>query len=443
MRHTTDPAKTTTNMREIDHHRLPAKVVFSFAVGADSSRAVDGVLRNAVRFLTAPIMLHVSSNSRYHWGATLEFVANHSSQLLLNPRRLRVVKHTPSVLHAHIVNWLYCCETNQPCANDDADGRFVLMSTSQVLVRPGAEDWIRRYSMSASIVHGWPMGTVGIAELLDVTQAPGADGLRQLVWQHPREHNGTRCPGSLPRRRDSAALSLEENSYAAAFVRLLKRGEASVSRAFRRAPIVHYAPLEGSFYPFDLLRLFIREVWSGSIFEQASERMQNGTSCPCMCLLYANDTHGCGREGAQSHSPQQGCTGACTFEEILLPTFAAQRVIDEAEWRHASPPIVLSVLSARSINWSTTSNAIVRFGAAVLRQHTGSNVSHQSDAPGSSFCFAIKVPHHAFPETELLRERARQLAKVLRKAKSEVRPAAMPMALPAEGSGEHLQDCLS
>lgn len=93
------------------------KVVFSFAVGADSSRAVEGVLRNAVRYLTSPIMVHVSSNSRFYWPSTLEFVANHSQQLMLNPRRLRVVKHTPGVLHAHISNWLYCCSVSRPCHN--------------------------------------------------------------------------------------------------------------------------------------------------------------------------------------------------------------------------------------------------------------------------------------------------------------------------------------
>ena len=282
--------------------------------------------------------------------------------------------------------------------------------------------------MTASIMDGLPTGTFGISDLLSSTHVPGVNGFQQLEWMGAHRRNRTGCH-YIPIRRDSASLSPKENTYALAFVRLLMRGGPLVSHAFGRDKIVHYSPVEGSFYPFGLLHSFVREVWSGSVFEQASERLQNGTACPCLCLLYANDAHGCGREGAQSHAPEQGCTGACTFEETLLPTFAAQRVTDEAEWRHASPPIVLSVLAARSVNWSATSSAIVRFGAAALRDSALPNGSHPSIQGGGGgggggggvpYLFALKIPRHAFPETELLVERARQLARSQNKAKGEV-----------------------
>jgi hypothetical protein len=278
--------------------------------------------------------------------------------------------------------------------------------------------------MTVSIVDGWPRGVIGISDMLSSTEALGVNGFRQLEWARNHQRNRTSCH-SIPTRRDSASLSPKENTYALAFVRLLMRGDSMVSHAFGRDKIVHYSPVEGSFYPFGLLHAFVREVWSDSVFEEASERLQNGTACPCMCLLYTNDTHGCGKEGAQSHAPEQGCTGACTFEETLLPTFAAQRVTDEAEWRRASPPIVLSVLPSRSVNWSATSSALVRFGAAVLRSAlpNGSHPSAAGRSGGVPYLFALKVPRHAFPETELLVDRARQLARAQSKARGGVWPS--------------------
>ena len=116
------PAKTRTIM--------PAKVVFSFAVGADSSRAVDGVLRNAIRFLTAPIMLHVSSNSRYHWGdprvrgepffaAPAQSTSTarreaHAFSATCSHRELALLLRNLSALRQRRRRWSLCADVYQP-----------------------------------------------------------------------------------------------------------------------------------------------------------------------------------------------------------------------------------------------------------------------------------------------------------------------------------------
>ena len=103
---------------------------------------------------------------------------------------------------------------------------------------------------------------------------------------------------------------------------------------------MHVHRHEGSFWPMSTVRAFVSAAFNGTIFEEAAQAQQQGQGCPCFCRLYNGTPCGTPRSAFV-----EGCVGACTFDELLLPTFAAQSLGTSAtpEWRSASPALVLHV----------------------------------------------------------------------------------------------------
>ena len=106
---------------------------------------------------------------------------------------------------------------------------------------------------------------------------------------------------------------------------------------------------EGSFYPLHVLRDFVRCGVSGTPFEEALAQCEDcGSSC---CTLYdGRHARGGGGElerrrsdggrgGASVHSWQKRVRGACALEEVLLPSFVAQRWVSLIE--QSSPPLAM------------------------------------------------------------------------------------------------------
>ena len=369
------------------HRTIAAQqVVFSFAVGADSSNAVDAVIRNAVAFTKGLIILHVSSNSRYYRQDTLDFVANQTSlgRVRFNPKRLQVFKHTPAVLAAHLSNWEYCSRGSLPCTREH--GMWVLMSTNQVLFRHGIEEWIGRHGGGSST--WWqdlPSGLVALHEWA-TSRNLSALHIPPTVRVHP----------FIPRR-------VNNSRYAAAFARLFEN-RSMLPSGLQASPIVTYAPHEGSFYSFRVMRQFM-VMYKGSIFDRVAIAQQTSQDpCPCLCHLYAHED--CGHPD-KSGDVSLGCAGGCTFEETLLPTFAAQQAHPTAM---TSPPVVLSATLTGSWPHEATVAREMAVGSLAL-----DILGNRMAMP---YLFGIKVPRHAFPATAAALKRVIELSTAEHRAAS-------------------------
>mmetsp|Transcript_56576 Transcript_56576/g.93503 ORF Transcript_56576/g.93503 Transcript_56576/m.93503 type:complete len:277 (+) Transcript_56576:84-914(+) len=255
-----------------------------------------------------------------------------------------------------------------PCAR--RAGTFVLMASNQVFLRRGLESWVRRHAISRE----WPSLVMNQST---PTRDLSAHSLGILRWNPAGSHVAT--PSQL-------AISRGNTTYAASFGELLR--SSNRPEGWRASPVrvMHH---EGTFYPFALMRAFMQR-YVGSVFETAAQAQRRGEECPCFCLVYKYNHSQCADRDAGG---RPGCIGGCTFEELLLPTFAAQRLMPHV-WKQASPPAVLILDGATALP-----RDVLRTFVRGIADHL---VERASGTSGLGYIFAIKLPRHAFIDTEKL-----------------------------------------
>ncbi|KAL1518702.1 hypothetical protein AB1Y20_002989 [Prymnesium parvum] len=354
-------------------HIMPqdlCSVAFSYALGGGSS--VDYGLQNAVDFTVGPLFVHVSVGHNL----TRRMIAqvHRLSRVHLNPSSLRVEKNSPGPLAAHLANFEECAAPAMPCATGAAT-HFVLMAANQVLMRHGVEAWVLSHSLSFCIHQPLACADLSLAELA----APPHAWYDRLGW---------RADGHSPlwARTQRAVLADDDaapaaDPYFAMYTRLLREGRAGA--AWRRAP-VNMMSHEGSYYPVALLRHFVRRGLAGSPFAAAFAALQRGEPCSCcqMYRPYLLERQANGSISMASVASCLSCTlGACSFEELLLPTFAWQhhaRLISRG-----SPPLVLRV-------WVDLNKA----NASTLRHfHRVAALVANGSLEELPHIFGLKVPH--------------------------------------------------
>ncbi|KAL1515531.1 hypothetical protein AB1Y20_002153 [Prymnesium parvum] len=393
------------------------RVVVSYAVcGTDGYSA----LLNGLQFTRAstPLIAHVchgasyaSRFTRHSLGASFPlFERYNASRLHFNPTQLAMRKGTPSVLAAHLSNLAHCEASLAACRADRRGStRLVLMPTNAVIFRVGLEAWVSSHLVSFCSFS---------AQCTDVDLQRGISALaiqmRDLEWRDaPPSRLRERVASDVAARNDSAAAS---DAYFGAFVRLLRDsgggatsrgGGAASSRrgggggggggGWEARPVASMAH-EGSFYPLRVLRHFVRCGVRGSLFEAALAQCEE-CGAPC-CSLYdgRHATHG--GVPSQPSEWQREVRGACTLEELLLPTFVFQRWAPLLD--RASPPIVMRAwgnlfameaqVASRKAN-ETILDSLVLHILANLEAHP--------------HVFAVKTPRFTFSQSYRLLARVR------------------------------------
>ena len=382
---------------------IQLQVVVSYAVGGSTSNSVNSVLANALRYTSGPLIVHVSIGAPT-WSSGYNQSIHHP-RMHVNPTRLRVEKHTPAILAAHLSNWQFCERRAELCGGQAA-GRFVLMSSNSVLIRPGLESFVRQHVASNS----QSVGIVTVnSSAANITSAEAWECLHDAEWEPAWASR------QAWRRPLTSTSALRSPAY--------ERWGRPVWSLLARAPPAGWAssPLsmgrhEGSFYSFQLMRAFLR-AFEGSQFARAAQLQQDGwpadgvarkdgmapagvapagvaaaTRCECYCFLFAGTE--CAFEPWASRSSMgrasaARCLGGCTFEELLLPTFAAQQ-LPAAQWARAPPPAVLHLEGAELNEWERDGR---RHLLAELPPLIGAR-------PFLAHVFGVKVPKHAFPQVE-------------------------------------------
>lgn len=356
------------------------RVVISYAVGGSTSVAVNAVLRNALKYTDSPIVVHVSQGSPT-WSVDYNRTVSHK-RMHVNPTHLLVVKHTPSILLAHISNWRFCEGRIHLC--NDIHGRFVLMSANSVLFRPGLERFAASHSHAAQ----------GGCTVSGANSRPGmtADSvwdkaLKVVQWDEEiSAHDASR----QPHVNHHGNLSAHDRSVLARWGRPVWNLLASRTPPGWSASPISMGRHEGTFYAFGTMRKFVR-AFDGSIFAQAAQLQQDRAKCDCYCFLY-NGT-ACAINpwtGNTKFAVEHGCLGGCTFEELLLPSFAAQQSTTEA-WKHAPPPAILHVSDISLADWHADRNTTMLLHELTHKIAASSQLQH---------VFGVKVPRHSFIQVE-------------------------------------------
>ena len=251
----------------------PIGVVLSFAM-AGPQYVTNTVLRNALKFTTAPMILAFDGGGKSLWCGTygkteLWLYRNHRDRVRINPQVSQLTG--PGVLAAHWSNLEFCEQAGMPCAHAGSDTiKFVLLEGSQMFFRPGLEEWVMQHSVSfcasgdcSRLPLGWEhaMGSALSVEVpLAVWQSP-ADPL----CHSPQPELGT-CANPTQRHATSLQKTLE----------LTDQTMASFTSCKTAWPAM---PHDGTFYPLWLLRE-LRLVMKRRGYEHALERLRQGNvSC--------------------------------------------------------------------------------------------------------------------------------------------------------------------
>ena len=266
-----------------------------------------------------------------------------------------------------------------------------------VFFRRGVEEWIRRYHYSATVAEAWS----GVVPSLHAAEEIERSS---FVW-HTSHYE-----------RSSSHARLNASSEYAEIWRSFMR--STPPAGWRSSPLV-VTGHEGTWYPFSLMRQFVR-AYTGSVFERVANAQQAGAACPCFCTLY-NNTPCALRGGGWSKAPSKvNCVGGCTFEELLLPTYASQAspTSSEPSTRRASraynsPPVVLSiaaVLRSTATGASTDKEGRIIPRLMALAQRIAARADADASAGAAAgvaglstgpfrHVFAFKVLHHSFLHT--------------------------------------------
>lgn len=243
---------------------LPAtercRVVLSYALQS-SWRIIQSdaahALTNALTFTSSPIILHISAEDPLLPGG----IPRDSSwvriwpRIHVNPQQVRVTKHTPSILAAHLSNFAHCDRPGMPCRLAGGNGRFVILSQNVVLFRHGLEDWVSRHQLSFCLSDACSDVGCRMCSHYQHTLPGLRQHLAQLAW---RTHSqGLESPLVGWMRNATAARDdryvLRRSRWQAAFYRWMRsvtvrRSEGGVWAGQRASPLGSM-PHEGSFYP--------------------------------------------------------------------------------------------------------------------------------------------------------------------------------------------------
>ena len=392
-------------------------VVLSLAL-QDSGRFSAGarapnILTNLLDFTTSPIIIHLSTEEVLKNGLpqhATSWVERHP-RLHFNPEQLKVAKLTPSVLAAHLSNFLHCDQPGKPCAGGGrAMGRFVLLAQNLVLFRPGLEHWVAAHSVSFCI---WDVCTdLGCGNCSHYRKTlPGLqEDLRGIAWVE----QGQRESPLVQRMRRQVAQAedgvIRTRDWFLPFVRWVSQHGSDARHGSwpRRSGPINAMPHEGSFYPFWVMRRFLQAVagtqlsdWlaaSGNSHQKPTRLMTQlrpprNASAVVNCQTFFSEM-GTGELAAnpkarKGTASSRSSKGACAFEELLLPTYVWQQHPELL--RSSAPNVILRV-------WGTPLNTTRSHGVDTGRPSDLDELAAEMRAAPERYghVFGFKVPHYQF-----------------------------------------------
>ena len=379
---------------------------------------VPNVLHNILDFTEdASVIVHISSESLLVNGLPKggEWMSR-ISRVHINPQQLAVSKHTPAILSAHLSNFLFCDQQGRPCEGRE-DGRFVLMAQNAVLFRHGLQEWVSRHALSFCIHDRCTdLGCQGNCTSADRELPALYRNLDFLSWDERDEGSGSMATGGsvggggtlrqLLREmvpREDTHWVLERDDWYGVFVRWMgtagSHGQPPAWPGQRTSPI-NAMPHEGSFYPFWLLRNFVRALRTNSLIgtwalPPPSNSGRPGTGrgearAACYNFFQKEAEQQVARGIVPKRTARRAITpeGACAFEETLLPTYVWQQYPQLL--LNSSPSLVVRVWvtlekSTRYPKSHSPRSNLDELALRVLRQ--------PSRHPN---LFGIKVPHYQF-----------------------------------------------
>ena len=321
------------------------------------------------------------------------------NRVAINPARLYVEKHEPSVLAVHLSNFRFCEAAGGPCDGAKGQLKFVFMAGNSIIVRRGLDAWVNSHSLSFCVGFNSTDLGKGMVE-------PTGSGLGD--WRRALADNAWNRGSALYNKTQRAVaadndVEIATNQWRSRFVEHMRRVEnvtkqrasLNASRrvltgpwAWRPFPLNEMAH-EGSFYPLRILRSFAQHALPaspfGSLFEDtwglSRGRRSNRTSC---CQVYIG---GCGR----GTTPM---AGGCELEELLLPTWVWQH--HRHLLKEAAPPLCLRL-------WASIGR-LGRRGEGGARQNRSSRFSPHNELvqlvaqihTRGSHAYMLKAPHHEF-----------------------------------------------
>lgn len=323
----------------------PIGVVLSFAI-AGPQYVTNTVLRNALKFTTAPMIVAFDGGGKSLWCGTygkteLWLFRNHRDRVRINPQVSQLTG--PGVLAAHWSNLDFCEEPGMPCAGSGSDAiKFVLLEGSQLFFRPGLEEWVMQHSASfcasgdcSRLPLGWErsMGSAsGVEAALAEWQSP-ADPLCHSLQRAPAA-----CAAPTQRHTIQSALELSDQTM------------ASYMGCKTAWPAV---PHDGTFYPLWLMRE-LRLIVKRRGYAHTFERLRQGNvSCS-------------GAKGAPA--------AVCGMHEALSSLLVLHRYPDLVP--RSAPPLLFPLGQLRNIS--------ICGGTDVLRSTIQSVASREPRAFGVS-----------------------------------------------------------
>jgi hypothetical protein len=339
---------------------MPEFVVLSLALSGNPKAQMCTIV-NVLGHTEAQLVVHHSFTTGARIATDVAKTLFDSGRGHLNPHRVRVGRLAPGILLAHLSNFDYALKV----IPTNSETRFVWLSSNTVIVRPGLEAWVLRHPLSFCVHSTCSDWTCTNEELLRGSCKSRIE--ERLAW--PAEE--TRSTPLSTRIRTLAATQddalVRNDTWLSHFVRYLNTHEDGFLNARPVGLLTH----EGSWYPRHLLQEF-RRALAGTPFEQTMLRYNTtGPRCPC-CDLY-------GVGGNSLYSTK----GACSFEELLLPTYVWQYHRDLLA--HAAPALAMRIWQRPQ-----TSRLLVRaMDATAKALFSGNALPH---------VFAVKIPHRHSPD---------------------------------------------
>lgn len=341
-------APSTRGWSQPSPRTVKTNVVISLALGGYDPTDLVYALHNTLDHTSAPMIVHLSTSCRRKFGRSARPCklqdANWrgSPRVVINPDRIYVVKHSPRVLAAHLSNFLLCASSESLTPSSiyglcrrHPETKFLMLASNQLLLRQGLEAHVSRHDVSFThhfgcnrlMLHGSRVTRRATNGSLASAKKDILDGISALSHVASPDH----CI-SQPLGPDSNPATRAES----AFAKLLAHSAELRVAGWRTSPTATM-PHEGSFYPSWLLSQFVESL-RGTPFEAALLRSNRSTldpddrcsdRTPCRCVY-----EGLIRAGVHWRS-----TPVCALEEVLLPTFVAQR--HAPLLARSSPPLIL------------------------------------------------------------------------------------------------------
>ena len=319
-------------------------------------------------------VVHISKGSPTLSAANLRQWELAPKRTLFNPDRRHVHRGRPSVLVAHLSNLFMLARRRPAIADED---KVVLVAGNQRFFRS-----CREHLLSTTL-------SFMIGQLVDLRCGSDCDKPSH-VFAKPTTYPSSEFARHVRKIRQERDTFLDIHPYHKGFVRVMRNMVNGTSRvdnvtswlpriwsddadaasvAFPRAKPLTFMPHEGTFYPFGLLRAFLREVGASVMrrFGHADNSNSSAAPPPKCVWLGRGSPAPCGHE---------------SVEEELLPTYIWQRHLPSLLLRNATlgPPMVARVWLGQKAKQPRNMTAALALLRPWLR------------TPSSYIC-AIKLPH--------------------------------------------------